>query len=264
MLDRLLADFGACLTAGAVATDEFDRRVSLLSSQPLDAVGLRLAFDCLRGDERALNELKDVLDGALATIGRDLLSDDDLRADLCQQTYVLLLYGGPRAERPYLLTYGGRAPLRVWLRTALVRQCVLLKRRRQKEQPLDLAMADLVADRQHGNPELELLKQRYAREFRLAFRQSLASLSARDRLVLRHHLIERLTAEQIGRRFRVHRVTVVRWMQRIRRMLLKETASNLTTLIRKDMSELETIFGLIESRLQVSFSKLESTISLTP
>ena len=235
-----------------------------MSSQPLDVSGLRLAFDCMRGDETAVCELKGLLETAAATVGRDLVPDDDLRAELCQQTYVLLLYGGARHQRGYLLTYGGRAPLQAWLRTALVRQGVAQKRRREKEMPLDAAMDDLAADQSFMNPELELLKQKYARKFRVAFRQSLASLSARDRLVLRHHLIDRLTAEQIARRFRVHRVTVARWMQSIRQALLERTTSHLRTMLQKDADELDVVFGLIESRIYTSFAGLRSGVANSP
>ena len=258
VLERLLENFGATVDTDLVCESAFADALSHISSEPLDVSGLRLAFDCLRGNERATRELKGMLDAIAETTGRDLVRDDDLKAELCQQVYVLLLYGGVRRERGYLLTYGGRAPLRAWLRTVFVRHSVAAKRRGDREKPLDVAIEKLVAEDSITNPELTVIKRKYADKFRLAFRGSVAALPARDRLILRHHLVDRLTAEQIGRRFGVHRVTVARWMRGIRLALLEQTRIHLGKMLRTETDELETIFGLVESQIFVSFSGLKS------
>ena len=241
-----------------MSDEEFSVRVAALSAQPLDVSDLRIAFECLRGDRAAITKLTELLKSAASTLARDLIPDEDMRSELCQQTHVLLLYGGPRNERGYLLTYGGRAPLVVWLRTALVRQGVALKRRRDKERPFDIAIENDATDRQFVNPELVLLKQKYADEFTVAFQRSLAALPARDRLVLRYHLVDKLTAEQIGTRFKVHRVTVARWMRNIREVLLEMTKVHLSARLQEDADDLDLIFGLIESQIQVSLTALYS------
>ncbi|MEO1337686.1 MAG: hypothetical protein AAFV29_18730, partial [Myxococcota bacterium] len=155
-----------------VSDSRFDTYLSTVSSLPLDASGLRLAFDCLRGDERASRELRRLLESEATKVSSDLLSDSDLRAELCQQTHVMLLYGGTRRQRGHLLSYEGRSPLPTWLRVALMRQCIKQKRRHEKDASIGAALDVLIADRTLANPELDLLKRNYAGEFRVAFRQS--------------------------------------------------------------------------------------------
>ena len=259
VLKRLLEDLASSAPAGGVSDSEFEARAVLKSPQPLDVAGLRLAFDCLCGDEAAVLRLKEMLENAAVSLGRDLVPDEDQKAELLQHTYVLLLYGGPRKNRGYLMTYEGRAPLQAWLRTVLVRQSLANKRRREKEMPLDVLIEDIAADQGVRNPELELIKQKYLLQFNAALRQSMTSLSARERLVLRHHLVDRLTAEQIGDRFEVHRVTVARWMRGIRRVLLEQTIANLKTMLEKDDDDVDVVFSLIESRINSSFGGLRSS-----
>ena len=242
-----------------MSLEDFEAQARRVAPPSADLLGLRLAFDCIRGHDAAVAEFKAMLETACAGLSRELVPNDDVRDELCQDTYLLLLYGGTRYERGYLLTYAGRAPLRLWLRTVLVRQGIAHKRRRDRERPVEAILGDLVTDSDAPTPETALLKRRYAQHFRLAFRRSLASLSARERLVLRHSLIDGLNAEQIGRRFRVHRVTVARWMRSIRRRLLDETKAQLTTLLRTESDELDAIFGLIQSQFSPSFDALQSS-----
>ena len=261
VVERLLEDFASRRAGDSITDAEFKTRVLLVTSHPVDVAGLRLAFDCMRRDEKAIRELKNRLESASALLGRDLVSDRDLRAELCQKTYVRLLYGGSRQQRGYLLTYAGRARIEVWLRTVLLRQGLAQKRRQEKEIPLETIVEDLAVGPDSVTPELEFLKRRYAHEFKLAFRQSLASLSARDRLVLRYHLMDKLTAEEIGHRFDVHRVTVARWMRRIRQALLEQTVAHWNTALPKRTDELEVVFGLIESQVNASFAGLHSGLA---
>ncbi|MEL7370189.1 MAG: transcriptional regulator, partial [Myxococcota bacterium] len=60
-------------------------------------------------------------------------------------------------------------------------------------------------------------------------------------------------------RFRVHRVTVARWMRRIREILLQQTKVHLKTLLQNDLDQLDVIFGLIESQVYASFAGLSAS-----
>ena len=186
------------------------------------------------------------------TLGRRVVQDEDMKGDLCQQAYVLLLYGTSRHERGYLLTYEGRAPLEAWLRTALIRHSIAANRRQKRELPIEVAMERLASDGAAASPELLLTKRRYANEFRA----SIAALPAQDRLVLRYHIVDRLKAEDIARLFRVHRVTVARWMRRIRLTLLEQTRVKLGNLLNDRVDDLNSVFRLVESQIDVSFSGL--------
>lgn len=258
ILETLLDHFDTNVRGEAIAYDEFEEQVAYLADDLADLEGLRLAFECLRSEPRAIAELKALLESTARTLGRGLMRDEDFRAEVCQQTFVLLLFGGPRCARGYLMTYGGRAPLRAWLRTALMREGLAEVRRREREQGLDESAHTLCDECPKDNPEQELLKQTYAFNFGEAFRRSLAALSAREKLVLHHHLVENLTAEQIGRRFSVHRVTVARWMRNIRQALFEQTRANLDGGFWKEGEDLTAIFSLVESNIYLAPEALRS------
>ena len=248
VLDLLLNHFGSA-DSDRISEACFQEQVRSISHEHLDAEGLRLAFDCLRGDPSAIKSLKELLERLASGLGRKLVRDEDYRAELCQETSVLLLYGGARYNRGYLATYGGRAPLRAWLRTALVRQGLAESRRRERESCLDGRMHRLTDEGSFADPELELLKRTYASSFGTALHQSLARLPERDRVVLRHHLVDNLTAEQIGRRFHVHRVTVARWMRNIRHSLFESTKAHLDALHLKETVDMNAIYSLVEGHI---------------
>ena len=256
VLEQLLADSDCRNGAFKASGLTFEKRVAQLSPEATDIKGLRIAFECLQGDEEATRRLKRTLETIADTLGPRIVQDDDMKGEICQQTYVLLLYGGSRCERGYLLTYEGRAQFEVWLRTALIRHSIAVKRRQKRELPFEVAMERLTSEGAAASPELLLTKRRYATEFRTAFRSSIAALPAQDRLVLRYHLVDRLKAEEIARLFRVHRVTVARWMRRIRLALLEQTRVQLGDLLNDRVDDLNSVFRLVESQIDVSFSGL--------
>ena len=61
--------------------------------------------------------------------------------------------------------------------------------------------------------EIRHLKTLYRGEFREAFQHALASLSVRDRNMLRQHYVDGLAMEQLGAMYQVHRITIVRRMK---------------------------------------------------
>ena len=66
------------------------------------------------------------------------------------------------------------------------------------------------------------------------------------------HRLDGLTMDAIGGIYQVHRITVVRWMNQARQALAKETRRELSTRLRVDHQELESIMRLIESQMEVS------------
>ncbi len=260
ILEKLLEQYDA----EALSDSDFEAHVSALTSRPVIIDDLRTAFECLRGNETALREMKGRLESAADQVSRDLMGDDDLKAELCQRTYVTLLYGGTRKQRPYLLTYGGRAPIQSWLRKVLLRRSIAERQRQNRESLQEASVLNLIPAGQGSNPELEILKQRYAAQFQTAFRHSLAALSAKERTVLRYHLSDGLTAEEIGRRFRVHRVTIMRWLRYIKDALLKTTKAHLVAQLDVKPADLDGVFGLIESRVSPSFAGIRSATTFEP
>jgi RNA polymerase sigma-70 factor (ECF subfamily) len=70
--------------------------------------------------------------------------------------------------------------------------------------------------------------------------------------VLRQHYLDGLTMDAVAGLYRVHRITVVRWMNEARAALAKETRRELGARLRVDKRELESILRLIESQIDVT------------
>jgi RNA polymerase sigma-70 factor (ECF subfamily) len=109
------------------------------------------------------------------------------------------------------------------------------------------------------DPELDLLRQRYDREFGAALEAGLVGLSARDRAVLRLYFIEQLPAAQIGNLYRVHETTVLRWMARARETVIATVRAVLLRSLRLSIDDCNELLALMLSRLDVSVRRLLCT-----
>jgi RNA polymerase sigma-70 factor (ECF subfamily) len=146
--------------------------------------------------------------------------------------------------------YSGRGSLRAWLRVAAVRVALNLHRGRHRERPLEEDRE--LANRAAGDLEITHLKARYRREFKEAFSAALGTLEVRDRNLLRQHYLDGLTMDTMAPLYRVHRITIVRWMERARTALGKATRHQLASRLQVERTELESILRLIDSQLEMS------------
>jgi RNA polymerase sigma-70 factor (ECF subfamily) len=204
---------------------------------------LALAFACTRGDAAALRALEN---DHLARMAEILPARYRAEASEVAQTLRDRLLVQSKIQ-----DFTGRGDLRSWLRVAAVRVALNLERRRRREValPEDHALEDRAAI----DLELAHLKRRYRREFKEAFTAALAVLEPRARNLLRQHYLDGLTMDAVARLYRVHRITVVRWMNDARTSLAKETRRELRARLRVDKHELESILRLIESQIDVTF-----------
>ncbi|MFY0535968.1 hypothetical protein [Nannocystis pusilla] len=63
------------------------------------------------------------------------------------------------------------------------------------------------------DPEIVMLRERCRDELRAALRAAVAALDSRERTLLRLSLRDRLTVDQLGALFHVHRSTAARWLK---------------------------------------------------
>jgi RNA polymerase sigma-70 factor (ECF subfamily) len=219
------------------------RPARLESSARANAGDLALAFACTRGDAAALRAIEN---DHLARMA-DILPPR-YRAEASEIAQVLrdrLLVQAKIGD------FTGRGDLRAWLRVAGVRIALNLERKKRRE----VALPDdhALEDRAALDLELQHLKGRYRREFKQAFSAALAVLEPRARNLLRQHYLDGLTMDAVARLYRVHRITVVRWMNEARTALARETRRELSARMRVDKRELESILRLIESQIEVTF-----------
>ncbi len=209
---------------------------------------LYLACGCAEGDPAAL-ALFDA--GHIAGLGSVVPRLSGVTVSEVQQAVrerLLLAHDG---DRPKIAGYSGRADLSSWVRVVAVRTALNLARGANREVALD--EDDLLASAaESDDAEIRHLKTLYRGEFREAFQHALASLSVRDRNMLRQHYVDGLAMDQLGAMYQVHRITIVRRMKEVRHQLADDTRRTLKAKLRVSRGELDSIMRLIQSNLDVS------------
>jgi RNA polymerase sigma-70 factor (ECF subfamily) len=213
---------------------------------------LLLAFACLSGDPVALKELDRRLEVEVPAALRRMRAVPELveevRSVLGQK---LLVADG---EAPKLGIYTGLGPLAAWLRVAALRTGISLRRRTRHEARTDdgalLEAIDPTLD-----PESRLLRERHAEQLRLALREAMAALSARERNLLRMYYAEGLKLDRLAAMHRVNASTISRWLARAREEVLERTRGALSARLKLTVSQVESLLGLAQS-LDVSLGSL--------
>ena len=91
-------------------------------------------------------------------------------------------------------------------------------------------------------------------ELQDAFKEALASLTSRERNLLRYHFLEGMSIDRIGALYGVHRATAARWIQGARENLCERTRTNMCKRISLSEEGFERILGLIESQIAINLA----------
>jgi RNA polymerase sigma-70 factor (ECF subfamily) len=214
---------------------------------------LYLAHACALGDENAVLAFEQhCLHGLESALSR-YRAFSDIVAEVKQRVRerVLVSDSGP----PRIDGFSGRGDLRGWVRVMAVREAICLVRqcRREASADDDTLLHAFVTP---GDAKLEHVKAHYVEEFKQAFSAALRSLSARDQTLLRQHVLDGATIDQLGALYHVHRATAARNLQRVRLAVLGATRERLASRLEVRPSELDSILRLIRSRLHVTLRAL--------
>lgn len=216
---------------------------------------LALADACLRALPGALQAFEaahgEALEAALAAAGIGA----DWRAEARQRLRLRLLVQ-ETGEEPRLAGYSGRGPLRAWLRVAAVREALMLVRsaRRRAAHETDDDGELLAQAAEAEDPEIALLRERCREELRTALVAAVAALDSRERTLLRLSLRDRLTIDQLGALFHVHRSTAARWLKALQAKLHASTRAQLAATLKLAGPELESLIRAVGSRIDMSLS----------
>lgn len=249
-----------------VEDDEFLAHITrhLRSEQDLDSAlhslhlaDLYCALACARGEPHALEvferEYLQPLSSAISRIDPSPEFAAEVKQLLRQKLLLPVASGEPR-----IAEYAGRGSLVAWLRAALLRTALNLKRDRQRDRCANaqpLRESDLPA----YDPEALSIKDNYRVAFQNALQRALATLSRRDRSVLRLHLLEGLNLDNIGIVYNVHRATIARWLVQARAALRDAVMAQLASELELPAEEIESTIGLVPSQLDLSVSRLLRT-----
>jgi RNA polymerase sigma-70 factor (ECF subfamily) len=215
----------------------------------LIAEDVYLACACANGVPGAIEALEHAYARELM---RDLGPLAGHEADEFRQLLRQKLFTGT----PKIADYSGRGALRLWLGITAKRTYLdarkSLARRHQREEPVDAGLEHALGD----DPELDYLKQRYRAEFKVAFEAALAALQPRQRNLLRLHVLHRVSIAKIAEMYAAHRMTISRWLEAARTVLLEGTRAELMKRLAIGDDELDSIMRLIDSRLDASIGRV--------
>jgi RNA polymerase sigma-70 factor (ECF subfamily) len=118
----------------------------------------------------------------------------------------------------------------------------------------DEVLFDLVAP--GADAELSVMKEVYRAGLVEAVRATIATAPARDRTLLRYHVVDGLSIDEIGKLYGVNRSTAWRWLVAAREAILVRTREELTRRLAIAPDEVDSVIRLARSRLDMSFESL--------
>ena len=176
-----------------------------------------------------------------------VLGDRELAADVVAAVREKLVV------RKRIADYEGHGALVVWARVIAIRAAVDELRRRARELPGDDLLWDAAAPA--TDPALALARRESAAHVKAAFHAGLAALEPRQRNLLRQHLLDGLTIDELGTMYQVHRVTAARWLAAARADLWSHVKRQLRQTLALSDSAIGAMLDDIRSTLDLSIDR---------
>ncbi len=186
-----------------------------------------LVCGCETGDAAAISAFatqnRGVIESVRRRFGARAPAYDELWSELSERLFVR------KDERaPKIGEYSGRGALGSWLRVVVLRHVLNRLEARAPDEPAEPKIVEeLLAASPEGDPEGLLARSEMRAQLERAFREAAVTLPARARRVLRLSFVTRLSIDDIGALYGVHRATAARW--------LKDACEELSVGIRKNV-----------------------------
>jgi RNA polymerase sigma-70 factor (ECF subfamily) len=227
------------------------------------AADLALAKALARGDAAALREFEERLvpemRAALARMRLPAGAADEVVQAMRVEMLVRAENGAPRIEE-----YEGRGELAAWLRVSATRAALKLLRKTHREETLDDVLLEHWPDATPGTGPDGAMKTAYAKELKAALGEAMAALEVRQRNLLRQHVLDDLTIDELALLYRVHRATCARWLADARAELGRGTKKRLMERLgrgargggRAKAEEVESLLRWLDSDIELSISRI--------
>jgi RNA polymerase sigma-70 factor (ECF subfamily) len=234
--------------------DVFESHLTEVCAEPPPierAADLYLAYACAHGVAGAAAAFEASYGDQLARAAAKIDRDPAFVAEAAQRARERILVA--RADqRPRIAEYAGRGSLRGWLVAATTRLALDLRRSdaNRRHDPLRSSIggaAPSVAD-------VAILRARFKAALEEALRSGLASLSTRERALLRLSLVERMSVDAIGVAYRVSRATAARWVVAAREALLEATRGRFCEVAHVTSDEFDSIAKVLHNEVDVSIA----------
>lgn len=174
---------------------------------------------------------------------------DEVRQVLRQKLFVVEADGAA----PRIAGYTGRGQLSSWVGVAAQRAGLSLLRAERKHVHVEDSLADSLPV--GSDPELDYLRIRYRTDFREAFQAAITTLTQRERMILRLHLVSGLSHEKIGAFYQVDQSTASRWLKKARETIAREAQRYLRERLNLSPSEFCSMAYLVGSHLDLSLAR---------
>jgi RNA polymerase sigma-70 factor (ECF subfamily) len=179
--------------------------------------------------------------------------------DVKQEVLSKLLVAEAGAESK-LADYRGVGPLRSWVATVTVTTLLMARRSQDRRREQSSDDEDPIVDPiLRSDPELHYLKEHYRQPVAAAIVNALEQLGDRERVLLRLHLVQRLSIDRLGTMYCVNRATAARWLVNARSRLLEATRRELQRRLGVSVRECDSILKLVHSQLEVSVARYLSS-----
>jgi RNA polymerase sigma-70 factor (ECF subfamily) len=157
---------------------------------------------------------------------------------------------------PRIADYSGRGPLLAWVRIIAARIVSDLSSQQGRQTLFDEPPEVLAKMLSADDPERELLREDSRQALAEALRKALGALPERERALLRLHHLHGLTMDRLSTMYGESRSGVARRVAQARERLLKLTRAELASQLNLAGSEVESLLGLVQSRLDFSLHRL--------
>jgi RNA polymerase sigma-70 factor (ECF subfamily) len=199
------------------------RGATPLTTRELRVADLYLACACARRDPVAIALFEagyfDEIRNVCARFPSLSVSTDDIRQRLREKLFL--------ADPPSVAGYGGQGDLRAWFRAAVLHFVLNITSREARETPTRDCFFEAILDAS-PSAEAAFLRRACRKEFEDAFAQAVTQLPDRERSLLRYTFNDKLTIDEVGAIFQVHRATAARWIQKAQLQLVESTRHALT------------------------------------
>ena len=233
-----------------LANDDAPTLDSVERVQPAD---LYFACALAQQDERAIAICEAEMMPAVRQSAGRVDSTQAFVDEVSQRVRHRLLVGDGETP-PAIVQYRGTGPLNRWIRVIASRIALDMKRADAKvDDESEDALSSLPAP---GDPELQVIWQTCATEYKAALSEAFASLSKRERNLMRQRYIDDLNIEALGRLYRVHQATAFRWLKQIEERLATATRSALMTKLAISESQVHSMERLVASQLHLSLPRM--------
>jgi RNA polymerase sigma-70 factor, ECF subfamily len=195
---------------------ELERRGAAV--EELNLADLFLAFRARQKDPQSLAEVDRRIRIAAAKVKLRGALDLD---ELAQRVRERVLVGSAQAP-PRLAAYAGKGALLKWLQAVAATTAIDATRAvgpeeaEREEAAFQAAASSVSADVALGDAQSK-------RAFTRAFKAAVEKLPARERTVMRMRYVDQANLDEIAVLYKVHRTTVMRWLESSHAQVLEET-----------------------------------------